>query len=167
MFFRSGDAVVESKKEKVMNLLEKLESIAKVLDKVQNHIEQPIREQLTQGFDLAGELYDSRCFLEDVKEDLQVEKESYEPLEKAEKTFPNGFTDWMETHHQVVEAITLNLSKERYEGEVKRRYDAQGRGGIWELAEELTDKFEKLTYEREWNGEYFDELEDFLTEELK
>lgn len=85
----------------------------------------------------------------------------------SKKHFPNGFTSWMETHHQVVEAITLNLSKERYEGEVKRRYDAQGRGGIWELAEELTDKFEKLTHDHEWNGEYFDELEEFLTEELK
>lgn len=88
-------------------------------------------------------------------------------LDKVQKKFPNGFNSWMETHHEVVEAITLNLSKERYEGEVKRRYDAQGRGGIWELSEELTDKFEKLNKDREWDGDYFDELEEFLTEELK
>jgi hypothetical protein len=87
--------------------------------------------------------------------------------DRSKKYLPNGFTNWIETHHQVVEAITLNLEKDRYEGEVKRRYDAQGRGGIWELAEELTDKFEKLNKNREWDGEYFDELEDFLTEELK
>lgn len=62
---------------------------------------------------------------------------------------------------------SFRTSKERYEGKVKRRYDAQGRGGVWELAEKLTDKFEKLNEDREWNGEYFDELEDFLTEELK
>ena len=84
MFFRSGDVVVENRKEKVMKLLAKLEAIAKVLDKVQNHIGQPdIKKQLTQGFDIAGELYDSRCLLEDVKEDLQIALESYELLKEA------------------------------------------------------------------------------------
>ena len=39
----------------------------------------------------------------------------------------------------------------------------QGTGGMYELAEELTDEFEKLNADREWDGEFFDEIEEFIT----
>jgi len=77
-----------------------------------------------------------------------------------EKQFPNGFTNWMETHHDVVEFITRNSDH----SEIHRRRQLQGLGGLYELAEEWTDEFEKLHQGRGWDGDYFDELQDFLTE---
>lgn len=74
------------------------------------------------------------------------------------KRFPNGFTSWMETHHEVVEFVTLNAD----EGELRRRRHLQGTGGIYELAEEWTDEFEKLHEGRQWDGEFYDEIQKFL-----
>lgn len=37
-----------------------------------------------------------------------------------------------------------------------------GTGGIYELGEQWTDEFEELNKGREWDGEFFDELEAFL-----
>lgn len=79
------------------------------------------------------------------------------------KHFPNGFASWMETHHEVVEFITLNADN----GEVHRRRQLQGIGGIYELAEKWTDEFEKLHEGRQWDGEYFDEVEEFLASKIK
>ena len=84
----------------------------------------------------------------------------------TEKNFPNGFDSWQETHYEVVQAITTEHSKDNPRGVVKERHDAQGHGGLYELAEELTDEFEKLIEGREWNGEFFDEFDAFLTKKL-
>ena len=85
----------------------------------------------------------------------------------ARKNFPSGFTSWIETHHEVVSFMALELQKDVIGLKVLReRYEAQGTGGMYELAEELTDKFEKMNKGRLWNGEFFDEIEDFLIKEL-
>ena len=42
----------------------------------------------------------------------------------------------------------------------------QGAGGFYELAQELTDKFEMLNKDREWDGDFWDEIEQFLESEL-
>lgn len=89
-----------------------------------------------------------------------------------EKKFPNGFTSWMETHHEIVAAITETLFVGRMEKErqtisvVSKRYSEQGKGGMYELAEELTDEFEKMNEGREWDGEFFDEIEEFINQKL-
>jgi hypothetical protein len=76
-------------------------------------------------------------------------------------------TSWIETHHEVVAAITLQLEENPIGSErIRNRYEAQGTGGMYELAEELTDKFETLNQNREWDGEFFDEIEAFLIEEF-
>ena len=84
--------------------------------------------------------------------------------------FPNGFESWMETHHEVVTAITEAMTAEELEPEFQnvatRRREEQGIGGVYELAEELTDKFEQLNKGREWDGEFFDEVTEFLRTEL-
>ena len=82
------------------------------------------------------------------------------------KNFVNGFDSWHETHFEIVDAITHELRKDNYSGEVKDRQDNQGRGGIYELAQELTDKFEATHEGREWNGEYPDVIFDFILAEL-
>lgn len=78
----------------------------------------------------------------------------------------NGNTNWAETHFEIVKAIVLELERETPSQKLERISRDEGTGGLWELAESLTDKFEKENEDREWDGEYFDELEKFLSMEL-
>lgn len=78
---------------------------------------------------------------------------------KAEKNFPNGFTAWQETHFEVVSFISLNRDENFKLEEIVAN---QGTGGLYELAEQLTDEFEKLNENMEWDGEFFDAIELFL-----
>jgi len=83
------------------------------------------------------------------------------------KKFPNGFSSWQETHYEVVQVITREHIKNNPQGIVKERHEAQGHGGLYELAEELTDEFEKLNKGRKWDGEFFEEVDEFLNAKLK
>ena len=79
----------------------------------------------------------------------------------TEKHFPNGFSSWQETHYEVVSAITFylhNLPEIVIDG---------GTGRLYELAEKWTDKFEELNKNREWDGEFFEEIDDFMSEKLE
>lgn len=67
----------------------------------------------------------------------------------ARKRFPNGFSSWQETHFEVVSIIAVRLFKNVIPASLAERYEAQGIGGMYELAEELTDKFEKLNKGRD------------------
>ena len=80
--------------------------------------------------------------------------------------FFNGFESWHETHYEVVQAITMEQAKDEPQGLVKERHDAQGHGGLYELAVELTNEFEKLNEGREWDGEFFDEIDKFMNNKL-
>jgi hypothetical protein len=42
----------------------------------------------------------------------------------------------------------------------------EGIGGLYQLAEDLTDEFESTHEKREWDGEYYDEIEEFLKTKL-
>ena len=84
------------------------------------------------------------------------------------KEFPNGFASWQETHYEVVAAITsIALDNDNKDNLVYKTYREDGLGGLYELAEELTDEFELLNKDREWDGEFFDEIERFLDEKFK
>lgn len=80
--------------------------------------------------------------------------------------FVNGFESWHETHYEVVQAITMEHAKDEPQGLVKERHDAQGHGGLYELAVELTNEFEKLNEGREWDGEYLQEIDEFMKAKL-
>lgn len=83
------------------------------------------------------------------------------------KHFPNGFTSWQETHYEVVQAITIEHMADKRTGLVAQRHEAQGHGGLYELAEELTDEFEAIHEGHEWDGEFFETIEQWLDEKLK
>jgi len=83
------------------------------------------------------------------------------------KHFPNGFTSWQETHYEVVQAITIELTADKRTGLVAQRHEAQGHGGLYELAEELTDEFEAIHEGHEWDGEFFETIEEWLNEQFK
>lgn len=88
------------------------------------------------------------------------------------KTFPNGFESWQETHYEVVAAITTELISyyphdNSNHGLLRATLQEKGHGGLYELANDLTDEFENLHQGREWDGEFFDEIETFLNKKLK
>lgn len=81
------------------------------------------------------------------------------------KELPNDFESWQETHFEIVSMITLDLEKGN--NKVEEISETQGTGGLYTLAKQLTDKFEKLHEGREWDGEFFEEIEYFYAKELK
>jgi len=87
---------------------------------------------------------------------------------KTEKDFPNGFTDWLEAHYKIVMAIEQQLSHSDDVGKAWDVVKTRGTGGLYNLSEDLTDKFE-LEYESVMWGEdleYIDEMEAFIKREL-
>lgn len=82
------------------------------------------------------------------------------------KQFPNGFTSWHEAHFEVVSAISREVFSDSPRGVVSQTIETHGTGGLYELAESLTDKFESLHKEKSWDGEFFDEIVKFLDAEL-
>ena len=81
--------------------------------------------------------------------------------------FPNGFTSWMETHHEVVAYITRQLELNDYMTEgtkVRQAHESQGTGGLYELSQDWTNEFETENKDREWDGDFFDEVEVFLNQ---
>jgi hypothetical protein len=86
---------------------------------------------------------------------------------KTEKNFPNGFSSWQETHFEIVQAITLEHAQDKRTGLVAYRHEAQGIGGLYELAEEMTDLFEAIHEGEEWSeAGYLETLEAFIDEKL-
>lgn len=87
-----------------------------------------------------------------------------------EKQFVNGFKSWAETHYFVSAAIEHALDGDNYFFEnINKARDIQEADGMFaltELAERLTDKFEEMNEKREWDGEWIEELDDFLIKEL-
>ena len=82
--------------------------------------------------------------------------------------FPNGFDNWYETFYEIVDTFTFNLVSDIGEPcrKLKDIISEYGRGGLWEYAKNLTDKFENIHKDKEWDGEWFDTLEKFLQKEL-
>ena len=83
-------------------------------------------------------------------------------MEATQKQFPNGFASWQETHYEVVAEITRLVEADEDFGLVSETLSTQGTGGLYELAERLTDEFEALNAGREWDGEFFEEIWDFF-----
>lgn len=85
----------------------------------------------------------------------------------TDERFPNGFQSWSETHHEVVSFIACKLTcipEHRDESDSSVVFDTskhEGTGGLYRLAERWTYDFELLNKGREWDGEFFDEIELF------
>jgi hypothetical protein len=82
--------------------------------------------------------------------------------------FPNGFTSWMETHHEIVSKIAREMIHVNIKSNViHERFKKQGTGGLYELAEELTNKFENQYKDETWEeNDWFDTMSKFLNKEL-
>lgn len=75
-------------------------------------------------------------------------------------------TGYLETHYEVVSAIEHDLQN-HFDGKIHRLVELNGMGAKWELAKDITDKFEKMHEDREWDGDWLDTLEDFILEEFE
>ncbi len=80
--------------------------------------------------------------------------------------FRNGKHSWQETHFEVVSAISYISRMDKPYGIVGEMIEGQGTGGLYELADNLTDEFETLFEFKQWDGEFFDEIEKFLNDKL-
>jgi hypothetical protein len=95
------------------------------------------------------------------------EAEEYaEEFMKLHNKFPNGFASWRETFFEVTCAIRDEHKKNFPKGKVKDYHTEGGTCALYNLAEELTDEFEVLNKGREWDGEFFDEIEAFCKTKL-
>lgn len=83
-----------------------------------------------------------------------------------EKQFPNGFTSWAETHHEIVSAVTEIMLTDHLPTALEEIQLSQGTGGIYEFCIDLADEFEELNRGREWDGEFFDEIEAFINQKI-
>lgn len=117
-----------------------------------------LEQLLGSSFDSSELVYLSDAELATLIHELQ-------PAVETNK-MPNGFTSWHETHFEVVQAMTLILFRDEPSSLVNERHDAQGHGGLYELAQELTNEFEREFAGHEWDGEFFDTIEDWLAEKL-
>lgn len=96
-----------------------------------------------------------------------IDKYDWDLVDTSEtKTFPNGFDNWHETHFEVVTEINLQIIENRPCKRIYETLEKIGHGGLYELAKELTDKFEEQNKGVEWDGDWFDAIQDFLSEEL-
>ncbi len=78
--------------------------------------------------------------------------------------FVNGFDSWHETHFEIVSVIKFN--EDIVGTKVNEIAATEGSGGLYELAKKLTSEFEELYKGVNWEGDFFDELDEFLTERL-
>lgn len=73
--------------------------------------------------------------------------------------FPNGFGAWQQSHFEMVCKIQTGALRR---GSLSYlRHEADGAGGLYQLATEMTDKFEQLYKGRTWDGDFYDTLEAF------
>ena len=77
------------------------------------------------------------------------------------REFLNGFESWTETYFEVVDYITTIRSMKFIKGIIGETIVSSGTCGLWELAVKWTDEFEVLNKDREWDGEFYDEVEEF------
>jgi hypothetical protein len=83
--------------------------------------------------------------------------------------FPNGFDSWQKTHFEVVEVLCYIRSLE--EGKQPKSFsemvDQSATDEMYQLALNLTNKFEAETKGRKRERFLFDEIEDFVWNEVR
>jgi hypothetical protein len=97
-----------------------------------------------------------------MNKDKKKHKKKYQPLKFYIKCkFPNDIASYLETH--CVISMALGKQMENEKGLAWKRHNEQGTGGIYELAEELTDEFENMLKDEPWEDkDYLEEIDFFL-----
>ena len=98
---------------------------------------------------------------------LYMEKKGFTIKVLNDPPHIRDFDSWQETHFEVVHAISAIISTDSYSNRIKQVQEDGGYGALYELAKTLTDQFQDDNEGRAWDGEFFDEIEEFLEKELK
>jgi hypothetical protein len=86
---------------------------------------------------------------------------------KANVTLPNGFRDWVETHHEVVCTIHALITNDTMPIRLLDIIDAEGMGGLYDLGIDLTNEFCNTYENRVWDGDWVDTIIEFINAKLK
>lgn len=83
------------------------------------------------------------------------------------KEFPNGIESYLETYYEIVAEITQSINLGDLSEKVTTIQQSQGRKGLYDLAQDLTIKFEQQ-YAPTWFEVYdfYETIDKFLEEEL-
>lgn len=86
----------------------------------------------------------------------------------SEHHFPRGFDSWQKTHFEVVEALCYlrDLQEEKESKNFSQMLDRSATDDMYQLAIQLTDKFETEKVERSGTT-LFDLIEEFVYKETK
>ena len=98
----------------------------------------------------------------EIKEKIDALQEQLEQVKIAisQNKKPSG------ENFEVVNFISLNYERDPVTSKVAELYERYGTGYMYELARELTDEFELLNKGRQWDGEFFEEIESFLMQKI-
>ena len=130
-----------------------------------------IRVKLTKEQQDLLEMHDTKRYADDTVEYTLHARFVHTPNSDVfvqEMLFLNGFTSWYETFYEVVAKITYILHTDLRETcrILKDITNMRGRGGLYDLAYELTQNFENYYQGKVWDGDYFDTIDKFLEKEL-
>jgi hypothetical protein len=86
---------------------------------------------------------------------------------KNKKLLPNGFRDWVETHHEMVCTIHAMIDNKTIPKKLSDIIGMVDFAGLYDLGIELTTDFCNTYKDREWDGDWIDTIIDFVNEKLK
>ena len=83
--------------------------------------------------------------------------------------FPNGFESWQKTHFEVVEVLVYmrSLEEDKKPKSFDEFADQSATEEMYNLALNLTNKYEEQTKGKKRERSLFDEIEDFVWSEVK
>lgn len=83
--------------------------------------------------------------------------------------FPNGFESWQKTHFEVVEVLCFmrDLEEEKQPKSFSELIDRTASEGMYNLALQLTNKYEEQTKGKKREQSLFDEIESFVWTEVR
>ena len=83
--------------------------------------------------------------------------------------FPNGFESWQRTHFEVVEVLCFirDLEEDKKPKNFAEMVDRSATNEMYQLALDLTNKFEDQSRGKTRERSLFDEIEDFVWAEVK
>lgn len=85
---------------------------------------------------------------------------------KTEKKFPSGFDSWRTTFFLISGQMT-RVEMRGLDSPIMKKVRAEGGGyALIDLAEQLTDEFEAMHVDRQWDGEFEDVLTMFVAKKL-
>ncbi len=75
-------------------------------------------------------------------------------------------TSYLETHFELSAMLYRDISKEVLPELLKQEHTNHGYCVFYTLAEKWADEFEELNKDRQWDGEFYEEIEEFYNKKL-